>query len=49
MTYKGARKPLPPIAWKLKVDVVVEGTVLRSGNRIRITAQLIWTSVDKHL
>ncbi|HTC89933.1 MAG TPA: hypothetical protein VK686_16610, partial [Bryobacteraceae bacterium] len=49
MTYKGARKPLPQIARELNVDAVVEGTVLRSGNRVRITAQLIRASVDKHL
>ena len=49
MTYKGARKPLPQIARELRVDAVVEGTVLRSGNRVRITAQLILASADKHL
>jgi tetratricopeptide (TPR) repeat protein len=49
MTYKGARKPLPQIAQELSVDAVVEGTVLRSGNRVRITAQLILASSDKHL
>ena len=41
MTYKGVRKPLPEIARELNVDAVVEGTALRSGSRIRITAQLI--------
>jgi TolB-like protein/Tfp pilus assembly protein PilF len=49
MTYKGARKPLPQIAQELNVDAVVEGTVLRSGNRVRITAQLIRAFADKHL
>ncbi len=49
MTYKGARRPLPQIADELNVDAVVEGTVLRSGNRVRITAQLIRASSDKHL
>src|ERR1700686_1148977 len=49
MTYKGARKALPQIARELNVDAVVEGTVLRSGNRVRITAQLIRASADKHL
>ncbi len=49
MTYKGARKPLPQIAHELSVDAVVEGTVLRSGNRVRITAQLIQADGDKHL
>jgi TolB-like protein/DNA-binding winged helix-turn-helix (wHTH) protein/Flp pilus assembly protein TadD len=49
MVYKGARKPLPQIARELNVDAVVEGTVLRSGNKVRITAQLIDASTDKHL
>jgi len=49
MTYKHARKPLPQIARELNVDAVVEGTVLRSGDRVRITAQLIEASTDKHL
>jgi len=49
MTYKRARKPLPQIARELNVDAVVEGTVLRSGDQVRITAQLIEASSDKHL
>ena len=49
MSYKRARKPLPQIARELNVDAVVEGTVLRSGNQVRITAQLIQASDDKHL
>jgi TolB-like protein/DNA-binding winged helix-turn-helix (wHTH) protein/Flp pilus assembly protein TadD len=49
MVYKGARKPLPEIARELKVDAVVEGTVLRSGDQVRITAQLIDANSDKHL
>jgi TolB-like protein/DNA-binding winged helix-turn-helix (wHTH) protein/Tfp pilus assembly protein PilF len=49
MAYKGARKPLPQIARELNVDAVVEGTVLRSGDRVRITAQLIEASTDKHV
>jgi len=49
MPYKGVRRPLPQIARELGVDVVVEGTVLRSGNRVRITAQLIEAPTDKHL
>jgi TolB-like protein/DNA-binding winged helix-turn-helix (wHTH) protein/Flp pilus assembly protein TadD len=49
MTYKGARRPLPEIAKELNVDAVVEGTVLRSGNRVRITAQLIQAATDVHL
>ena len=49
MAYKRARKPLPQIARELNVDAVVEGTVLRSGGQVRITAQLIEASADKHL
>jgi TolB-like protein/DNA-binding winged helix-turn-helix (wHTH) protein/Tfp pilus assembly protein PilF len=49
MAYKGARKPLPQIARELNVDAVVEGTVLRSGDQVRITAQLIEASTDRHL
>jgi len=49
MPYKGVRKPLPQIARELSVDAVVEGTVLRSGKRVRITAQLIQAPADKHL
>jgi TolB-like protein/DNA-binding winged helix-turn-helix (wHTH) protein/Flp pilus assembly protein TadD len=49
MSYKHARKPLPQIARELNVDAVVEGTVLRSGDQVRITAQLIEASSDKHL
>jgi TolB-like protein/DNA-binding winged helix-turn-helix (wHTH) protein/tetratricopeptide (TPR) repeat protein len=49
MTYKGERKALPQIARELNVDAVVEGTVLRSGERVRITAQLIQAPTDKNL
>jgi TolB-like protein/DNA-binding winged helix-turn-helix (wHTH) protein/Tfp pilus assembly protein PilF len=49
MSYKGVRKPLAQIAHELNVDAVVEGTVLRSGSRVRITAQLIGAAADKHL
>jgi TolB-like protein/DNA-binding winged helix-turn-helix (wHTH) protein/Flp pilus assembly protein TadD len=49
MAYKHARKPLPQIARELNVDAIVEGTVLRSGDQVRITAQLIDASADKHL
>ena len=49
MRYKKVREPLPQIARELGVDAVVEGTVLRSGDRVRITAQLIEASADKHL
>jgi len=49
MVYKGARKPLPQIAHELNVDAVVEGTVLHSGDQVRITMQLIEASTDRHL
>jgi TolB-like protein/predicted Ser/Thr protein kinase len=49
MQYKGAHKPLPEVARALNVDVVVEGSVERSGNRVRIRAQLIEASTDRHL
>ena len=49
MQYKGAHKPLPQIARELDVDAVVEGTVLHSGQRVRITAQLIRAAADQHL
>jgi serine/threonine-protein kinase len=49
MRYKGARQPLPEIARELGVDAVVEGTVLRAGNRVRITAQLIEAASDRHV
>jgi TolB-like protein/Tfp pilus assembly protein PilF len=49
MAYKGVRKPLPLIAQELNVDAVVEGSVLRSGDRVRITAQLIQARTDLHL
>jgi TolB-like protein/DNA-binding winged helix-turn-helix (wHTH) protein/Flp pilus assembly protein TadD len=49
MPYKGARRPLPVVARELNVDAIVEGTVLRSGDQVRITAQLIQASADQHL
>ena len=49
MTYKGVRKPLAQIAAELNVEAVVEGSVLRSGERVRITAQLIQVPADKHI
>ena len=49
MQYKGAQKALPEIAKELNVDAVVEGSVMRSGGRIRITAQLIQARTDQHL
>jgi TolB-like protein/DNA-binding winged helix-turn-helix (wHTH) protein/Tfp pilus assembly protein PilF len=49
MVYKGTRKSLPEIARELNVDAVVEGSVLRSGDQVRITAQLVQAPDDKHL
>ena len=49
MQVKGTQKPLAQIARELNVDAVVEGSVVRSGDRVRITAQLIDTRSDKHL
>jgi serine/threonine protein kinase len=49
MQYKGVQRPLPQIARELNVDAVVEGSVLRSGKRVRITAQLIDAATDQHL
>ena len=49
MRYKGMRKPLPEIARELGVDGIVEGTVVRSASRIRITSQLIYAPSDQHL
>jgi TolB-like protein/DNA-binding winged helix-turn-helix (wHTH) protein/tetratricopeptide (TPR) repeat protein len=49
MRYKGTKKSIKDIGRELHVDAVVEGTVTRSGNRIRITAQLIQVSTDMHL
>jgi TolB-like protein/DNA-binding winged helix-turn-helix (wHTH) protein/Tfp pilus assembly protein PilF len=49
MQFKGAKKSLPQIAAELKVDAVVEGTVMRSGNQVRIDAQLIRAATDQHL
>jgi TolB-like protein/Flp pilus assembly protein TadD/tRNA A-37 threonylcarbamoyl transferase component Bud32 len=49
MPYKKTHKPLKQIGNELGVDAVVEGSALRAGSRIRITAQLIETSSDHHL
>jgi eukaryotic-like serine/threonine-protein kinase len=48
MRYKGTRKSLPEIARELNVDGVIEGSVQRSGDRVRITAQLIYAPTDTH-
>jgi TolB-like protein/DNA-binding winged helix-turn-helix (wHTH) protein/Tfp pilus assembly protein PilF len=49
MRYKGTRKGLPEIARELNVDAIVEGSVIRSGQRVRVTAQLVQAPTDQHL
>ncbi|HLI62691.1 MAG TPA: tetratricopeptide repeat protein [Terriglobales bacterium] len=49
LPYKGTHKSLPEIGRELGVDAVVEGSVLRAGDRVRITAQLIRASTDRHI
>jgi Tfp pilus assembly protein PilF len=49
MRYKGSTTPLPEIARELGVEGVVEGSVVRSGGRVRIIAQLIHAPTDRHL
>ena len=49
MRYKGTRKSLPEIARELDVAAIVEGSVIRSGQRVRVTAQLVQAPADQHL
>jgi serine/threonine protein kinase/Flp pilus assembly protein TadD len=49
MRYKDTKKPLPEIARELNVDAIIEGSVLRAGDRVRITAQLIRAVPEQHL
>ena len=49
MHYKGTNKTVPEIARELHVDAVVQGSVMKAGNRVRITAQLIEAPTDQHL
>ena len=49
MQYKHAQKTLPQIARELSVDAIVEGSVRRDGDRVRITAELIEARTDQHL
>ncbi|MFQ5740713.1 MAG: winged helix-turn-helix domain-containing tetratricopeptide repeat protein [Acidobacteriota bacterium] len=48
MQYKGVTRPLPEIAKELNVDAIIEGSVLRAGNRVRIALQLIEAGTDRH-
>ncbi len=47
--YKNTSQPLPVIARQLNVDAIVEGSVMRAGGRVRITAQLIDGRTDQHI
>jgi TolB-like protein/tetratricopeptide (TPR) repeat protein len=49
MQFKGTRKPLPAIGKQLNVDAVIEGSVQREGDKIRISVQLIRTDTDEHM
>ncbi|HEV8481369.1 MAG TPA: protein kinase [Candidatus Eisenbacteria bacterium] len=49
MRYKGTREPMAQIARELGVDGIVEGSVTRAGDRVRVTAQLVDAAEDKHL
>ena len=50
MQYKGERKKgLPQIGRELNADAVMEGSVLRSGNRVRVAAHMIYARTDQNL
>ena len=49
MTYANTKKTLPKIAAELGVDTIVEGSILREGTHVRVTAQLIDARTDQHL
>jgi eukaryotic-like serine/threonine-protein kinase len=49
MRYRTTQKPLSEIARELGVDAVIEGSVLRSGKRVRVTANLLYAPTDRHL
>jgi tetratricopeptide (TPR) repeat protein len=49
MRYRKTSKPVPEIARELGVDALIEGSVIRSGNRARVSVQLIHGSTDRHL
>jgi TolB-like protein len=48
MRYKGAQRSLPDIARELDVDMMVEGSIVKAGDRVRVTAQLIDARSDEH-
>jgi TolB-like protein len=49
MAYKGVARPLPEIARELSVDLILEGSIVREGERVRVTAQLIDAETDQHV
>jgi TolB-like protein/tetratricopeptide (TPR) repeat protein len=49
MQFKGTRKSVPAIGRELNVDAVIEGSVLRSADKVRVTIQLIRAATDEHL
>jgi TolB-like protein/DNA-binding winged helix-turn-helix (wHTH) protein len=49
MQYKAAHQPLPEIARALGVDAILEGSVVRSSDKVHVTIQLIQASTDTHL
>ena len=49
MQYKNTKKSLPEIARELNVDGIIEGTVQRFGDRVRVTAQLMHGPSDRQL
>ena len=49
LRYRGGQKSVPEIGRELNVDLIVEGSVVRDGQRVRITAQLIRAATDKHV
>ncbi|HUP24695.1 MAG TPA: protein kinase, partial [Thermoanaerobaculia bacterium] len=49
MLFKGTAEPLPEVARKLGVEGIVEGSVLRAGDRVRITAKLVHAATDSHI
>ena len=49
MRYRERKPPIPEIADELGVEALIEGSVLRAGNQVRITAQLIHGTTDEHL
>jgi TolB-like protein/DNA-binding winged helix-turn-helix (wHTH) protein/Tfp pilus assembly protein PilF len=49
LQYRSPKKPLKQIAHELNVDAVIEGSIVRSGDHVRVTAQLIDANIDRHI